>query len=385
MRIESSRKSLIGGLLCLAITGFVGADLAVGQTGSVDAFARIGPASRYESAIAQGRGHLQELMAQGAPGISIAVGVDQSIVWAEGFGYANVELEVPVTPLTKFRVGSVSKPMTVTALAILFERGEVDLDAPIQRYVKDFPVKQEGEITPRLLASHRSGIRHYRPDRSDWFVTDHYDNVLDALGIFANDPLLFTPDDRYSYSSHGFNLLSAVIQEASGVEFLTFMRENVWGPLNLRNTLADHSDYIIEHRASAYTRLPNGKLRNGPYVDNSYKWAGGGFLSTPTDLIHFGFGVFSGELLTDETLSLLTTPRSDADGSPGKRYYGLGWSSYPNIGEGWIGHGGGGVGGNTIFLVNREAGVVIGISCNLGGCFRDVPELGGTIGMLFVH
>ncbi|MEQ8954157.1 MAG: serine hydrolase domain-containing protein, partial [Gammaproteobacteria bacterium] len=171
------------------------------------------PASEYAEAIARSRAEIAKLMAAGAPGVTIAVGVDEQIVWAEGFGYADVEAQLAVSPQTKFRIGSVSKTMTSIAMGHLYERGVIDLDVPIQTYLPQFPVKEKGTVTLRLLASHRAGVRHYLPDGSDNFVQAHYDNVVDALEIFANDPLIAAPGDRYSYSSHGYNLLSAVLQE----------------------------------------------------------------------------------------------------------------------------------------------------------------------------
>lgn len=367
-------KSSIVRFLLVSLFALVTMQTASAESRFLDRFDSVAPASKYQSAIEQARGHIRVLLDSGAPGVSIAVGVDQKLIWAEGFGYANVEHRIPVTPLTKFRIGSVSKSMTSIAMALLYEDGLLDLDAPIQKYLATFPVKKKGTVTLRLLASHRAGIRHYLPDRSDNFVTEHYDNVLDALQIFSNDPLLFVPGERFSYSSHGYNLLSAVIQEASGQEFLSLMRDRVWGPLNLLNTLADHTDHIIENRAAPYTRASDGRIRNAPFVDNSYKWAGGGFLSTPSDLVRFGFGVLNGGIIKDATLQLLLSPPVLPDGSIAEQNYGLGWRVYGQDGA-WIGHGGGSVGGNTFFVAHPEQNVVIAVTCNLTGCLTGNPKL----------
>lgn len=343
---------------------------------SIDNFATVEPASQFAEEIDEARELARQAMESGLPGLSIAVGVYPETVWAEGFGYANVEHRVPVTPLTKFRIGSVSKTMTSVALGLLVEEGKIDLDAPIQQYVSSFPEKAKGTITSRLLASHQAGVRHYRLDRSDFLVTRHYNDVLKPLEIFADDPLKFEPGTDYSYSSHGYNLLSAALQEASGMPFLELMRTRVWGPMELRNTVADHNDFIIEHRASPYSRLLNRKLRNGPYVDNSYKWAGGGFLSTPSDLVQFGFAMMSGTFLKPETFELLTTPVTPSSGK--ETNYGLGWRTMTDAhGRKWLGHGGGSVGGTTAFRMNTETGVVIAVTCNLSraGYGEIVPQI----------
>jgi CubicO group peptidase (beta-lactamase class C family) len=116
----------------------------------------------YIEAIQDSRALIFEIMEEaGIPGASVAVGIGGQIVWAEGFGWADVELGVPVTTLTRFRVGSVSKPITAAGLGLLVERGQVDLDAPIQTYLPDFPEKR-WPVTTRQLGGHTAGIRHYR-------------------------------------------------------------------------------------------------------------------------------------------------------------------------------------------------------------------------------
>ncbi len=353
---------------------------AWGQTAFIDRFASVSPASEYESAIVNAREQIQVVIDNGAPGVSIAVGVDQQLVWAEGFGYSNIENRAPVTPLTKFRVGSIAKPMTSIAMALLYEEGLLDLDASIQEYVSYFPVKEKGAISLRLLASHRAGIRHYLPDSSDNFITKHYDDVKDGLEVFADDPLIAIPGARYSYSSHGYNLIGVALQEASGQDFLSLMRQRVFSPLKLTATVADHTDYIIENRAAPYTRQEDGRLRNAPYVDNSYKWPSGGFLSTPSDLVKFGFGVFNGDIIKDETLKLLLSPPMLPSGEIAEQDYGLGWSQF---GE-WYGHTGGSVGGNTLFMAHPEHNVVVAIVCNLTSCLRGMNRL-LEIGNFFVN
>jgi len=348
---------------------------AWGQQAFIDRFDSVTPASEYESSIENARLQIQVLIDNGAPGVSIAVGVDQQLVWAEGFGYANIEHRVPVTPLTKFRVGSVAKSMTSIAMGLLYEQGLLNLDAPIQEYVDYFPRKEKGTVTLRLLASHRAGVRHYLPDGSDNFITKHYDDAKDALEVFADDPLIAIPGDRYSYSSHGYNLIGVILQEVSGQDFVSLMRQQVFSPLKLTATMADHTDYIIENRAAPYTRREDGRLRNAPYVDNSYKWPSGGFLSTPSDLVKFGFGVFNGDIIKDETLTLLLSPPILPNGEIADQDYGLGWMRF---GE-WYGHTGGSVGGSTLFMVHPEHDVVVAVVCNLTGCLganRQLREIG---------
>lgn len=136
-----------------------------------------------------------ELVARGIPGVAIAVAVNGRLAYAQGFGYADLEERVPVWPTTKFRIGSISKSLTATALVQLVEQGKIDLDAPVQKYVPSFPDKG-AKITPRLLAGHLAGIRHYKGE--EFLISQHYDSVLDALKIFENDPLVGAARHRVS-------------------------------------------------------------------------------------------------------------------------------------------------------------------------------------------
>ncbi len=314
--------------------------------------------ARYAHAIEFARTLVAAVMEEsGTPGMSVAVGIDGVIVWAEGFGYADVENRVPVWEETKFRIGSVSKPLTATAVGQLVEQGKLDLDAPVQRYVPAFPEKR-WPITTRQVAGHLAGIRHY--DGDEFLSAVRYVTVSDGLQIFQDDTLLFEPGNRFSYSSYGWNLVSAVVEGASGQDFLPYMQKNVLDPIGMSHTVADYTDSIIPHRTRFYARNRDGRVVNAPYVDNSYKWAGGGFLSTPSDLVRFGFAHFGEDVLRSETIEELWTPQTtNAGESTG---YGIGWRVA--VEDGMVvaaGHGGGSVGGTTGFGTRppRRAAVAI--------------------------
>src|SRR6516164_2014374 len=184
---------------------------AVGPWAQQQATQQAMPAARdtpYSEAERHARAVAHELLGRGIPGLAVASAVDGQIVYSEGFGYADLEERVPAWPTTKFRIGSVSKPLTAVALLQLVEQGKIDLDAPVQKYVPTFPDKS-GKITPRLLAGHLAGIRHYKGD--EFLIARHYDNVLEGLKIFEDDPLVAPPGSKFNYSSYGYNLLSAVI------------------------------------------------------------------------------------------------------------------------------------------------------------------------------
>ncbi len=338
------------------------------------ALAEVPTPARYAEAIDFARTLVGAVMEEsGTPGMSVAVGIDGAIVWAEGFGYADVENRVPVWEETKFRIGSVSKPLTAAAVGLLVQQGALDLDAPVQRYVPDFPEKR-WPVTTRTAAGHLAGIRHYNGD--EFLSAVRYENVSDGLEIFEADTLMFEPGTRWSYSSYAWNLVSAVVEGASGQEFLPYMHENVFDPIGMTSTVADYTDSIIPHRTSFYQRNRDGAVVNATYVDNSYKWAGGGFLSTPSDLVRFGFAHFGEELLSSETIAeLWTSQTTNAGESTG---YGIGW--FVEVEGGVVtdaSHGGGSVGGTTGFVTRPPEKAVVAIVGNMsqaptGGLIVDL-------------
>ena len=316
-----------------------------------------------------------DLAARGYPGIAIAVAVDGETVWSEGFGYANLEHRVPMQPSVKFRVGSISKSLTAAAVARLVEDGSLDPDAPVQEYVPSFPEKSH-PITTRQLGGHLAGIRHYRGNEN--FIRDPYPTVLDGLTIFADDPLLYEPGTMFAYTSYGFNLLSAVVEGAAKKPFLDYMREAVFRPLGLRDTVADFVVPIIAGRTSYYVRNDAGSVVNAPWVDNSYKWAGGGFLSTTGDVLAFANAHLDDEFLSEASRKLLFTEQRTRDGEGVG--YGLGWFIRTREdGRRLLSHSGGSVGGTSLMVMEPESRVVVVGLINLtranNGVVREVLDL----------
>lgn len=342
--------------LCLLVTYHLCGPGIFAQTSSATA-QTVARDSARENADKQAR----KWVAKGAPGLALAVAVDGKLVYSEGFGYADLEERVPVWPTTKFRIGSISKPLTAVGLMELVEAGKVDLDAPVQKYVPSFPDKG-AVITVRMVAGHLGGIRHYKDD--EFLMPKHYDNVLDGLKIFADDPLVSPPGTKFNYSSYGFNLLSAVVESASGENFLAYMQGRVFGPLGLVHTVADQNRQIVEQRSRYYEIPKDGPVENAPYVDNSYKWAGGGFLSTAEDLVRFGSALLQPGFLKAETLKTMFTSQKTTSGE--ETGYGIGWSvGKSKSGKVVYEHAGGSVGGTSQLILYPETHVVVALVTNL--------------------
>lgn len=299
----------------------------------------------------------------GSPGLSAAVAVGGKVVWSEGFGLADVENQVRVRPESRFRVGSISKLLTVAAVARLVEQGRLDLDAPIQRYVPSFPDKGQ-PITARQLAGHLAGIRHYIPTDFVNPPTKTYERTTDALEIFAQDPLLQPPGTKYSYSSFGYNLLGAVIEGALSKEYLAAVDELVIQPLGLRSTMADRPQPIVEHRVRFYGRGDDGALRNERPIDSSYKWPSAGYLATAEDLVRLASAHLEPGFLKADTLALLFTSQKTAAGE--ETGVGLGWRIGSDAaGRRILHHGGAIEGGRAFVLLYPDQGVAVALLANL--------------------
>ena len=319
-------------------------------------------AQNLDDAISRARDLVEEAMQeQGFPGLSVAVSVDGETIWAEGFGYSDIQSELPISTTSMFRIGSISKPFTAAAIARLFEEGRLDVDAPIQEYVPGFPEKR-WTITTRQLGGHLAGIRHYRGN--EMMSTVHYPTVESGLAIFSADPLLHEPGSKYLYSSYGWNLISAVVEGASGTAFLEYMNETVFAPLGMDNTVADMATEEMENRVGFYVRDEDGSPVSAPHVDNSYKWAGGGFLSTPLDIVKFANAHLDDSFLGASARALLFTPQELSDGS--KTTYGFGWTARED-GKGRLilGHTGGSIGGTSILQMNATYDLVVALTINL--------------------
>jgi serine beta-lactamase-like protein LACTB len=211
------------------------------------------------------------------------------------------------------------------------------------------------------LAGHLAGIRHY--DHGEFEIRDHYATVRAGLATFEKDALLFEPGTQFSYSSYGWNLIAAVIEGASGERFLDVMQKRVFGPAGLVHTAPDDPGPIVAGRAHFYTRTDTGAIANAGFVDNSYKWVGGGFVSTAEDLVAFANALLEGRLVKPETVTLLWTSQKTSDGKDTE--YGMGWSVGRDArGRRKISHSGGAQGGTAYLVIDPDDGLAAAMIVN---------------------
>lgn len=340
------------------------------------------PASRWSSAAEQSRQMARSaVVRQNLPGMSVAVGVAGEIVWAEGFGVADIERRTPVTPGTRFRIGHVSKALTSAAVGLLREQGRVHLDEEIQTYVPAFPTK-EWPITLRQLMGHTAGIGHYRDTEWGDKPKVHCDRAADGLPRFANAPLLFEPGTEYRYSTYGWVLVSAAVEEAANTPFFQFMRDQVFVPLGMTETEEDVVTAPLRNRATSYYRHLGSELTTD--VDYSCFAGAGAFLSTPSDLVRFATALAAGEFLQPATVSVLQAPQALPSGE--STGYGLGWmiETVDLAGEPAlvVGHASRTIeGASTSFLTFPERGLVVAVSTNMS--FADMKSVALGIARVF--
>jgi CubicO group peptidase (beta-lactamase class C family) len=382
------------GLLLVAIPGlwiYMGATATPLHPDPLDvpSTAHADPPPKWSSAVEHGRQVVTEaLTAQNLPGLSVAVGVGGDIVWAEGFGFADLENRVQVTPDHRFRIGTASKVLTSAAVGLLLEQGRLKLDAEIQTYVPEFPEKQ-WPVTLRHLMGHVAGVNTDGGDEGPLF-SQHCDKPVEALRHFAGRELLFEPGTKYRYSSYGWILVSAAVEAAAGKPFLTFLQEQVFDRLNMRDTLADSASQpgpnSVTYYFPRFAADPTYGLHLMRDLDYSCYAGASVFLSTPSDLVRFGMAIQDGKLLQPATIELFQTAQKLASGE--ETGYGLGWDleTVTVAGEPTrvIGHDGATLGGRVASLMTvPKHGIAVAVISNIS--YADTFSLASKIAQAFAE
>src|SRR5215211_3002918 len=301
-----------------------------------------------------------------APGMSLAVAVDGRIVFSTACGWADRERRLPARATSRFRIGSVSKPITAAALATLVDAGRIDLAAPIQRYVPEFPEKAS-PMTVSQVAAHLAGLRANEDD--EIVSRRHFDTLAAEVAVFAGDPLLFAPGTRYSYSNWGYVLLGRAIETASGEPFEAYVPSAVLRPLGMSHTQLDDAGAPVPQLARLYEVTSDGRAVAAPRHDVSLRWPSGGFVSTAEDLARLG-GFAAGELVGPATRTQFLTEQR----AGGRRTaYALGWEVHDTpFGKGY-GHTGNAVGGTALILVIPARRAVLALATNIGYVTASSP------------
>ena len=346
------------------------------------------PVRQWVGAIQQARQIVRAgLSEQNLPGLSVAVGVGSEIVWVEGFGWANLENKVPVSPQTRFRIGTASTLLTSAAAGLLLEKGALSLDERIQTYVPEF-TQQQWPVTLRQVMGHVAGVRSDGGDEGPLFA-ERCDRPVDALRHFDSS-LRFEPGTQYRYSNFGWILVSAAIEAAADEPFLAHMHKRIFDPLGMNHTEADVATEPAPDVATSYFPRFAADPRYGPDLMrpiNLACYAGSSvFLSTPSDLVRFAMAINTGKLLQPATVRLLQTSLRLLSGE--ETGYGLGWDLEAVTLAGQqttaVGHDGQLLGGMVASLMTfPERGLVVSVTSNTS--YADTETLALTIAQAFAE
>lgn len=261
-----------------------------------------------------------EMQRQHIPGLSLLIAKDGKIVSAEGFGLANVELEVAAKPETVYQSGSVGKQFTATAVMMLVEEGKIALDDPLTKYFKDAPATWN-DVTVRELLSHTAGFGDY-PEKFD-FRKDWTEDEL--LKLVESIPLAYRPGTKWAYSNLGFLTLGILIHRVTGVFYGDFLQERIFRPLEMKSTRIISEADIVANRAAGY-RLVKGELKNQEWVAPKINTtADGSLYFTVLDLAKWDAALYTEKILKKSSLDQMWTVAKLKDGQPNKGPYGFGW------------------------------------------------------------
>ncbi len=296
------------------------------------------------------------------------------IVWMSGAGYRDLENQVPADTHTLHRIASIAKPMTAVAIMQLVEANQIDLDASIQQYLPGFPKKQEGEITVRQLMSHSSGIPTYK-GKAEAFPKRHYPSLTNALQVFQDRKLQFSPGQDYGYATYNYVVLGAILEAVTGQSYESYMKEHIWEPAGMKQTGVEWAGKTFAHKAKLYKRKKSGELLPATPTDLSLKIPGGGLQSTIGDLLRFGQAICTDQLISQSSLDILIKNTGlKKEGNP----YGMGWYLYGTEDDPSgriIGHSGSQTGTGAQLAIFLDAGVVVAGFSNTTDSWNEVVQM----------
>jgi CubicO group peptidase (beta-lactamase class C family) len=295
------------------------------------------------------------------PGMTVGFAWGED-TWVEGFGFADLEHKVPAKPESAYRLASITKSMTGEAIVQLAERGKLDLDGEIQKYVPDYP-KQKWPVTVRNLLTH-TGAGQTGSGLGPEHVT-----TKEVVARISKYPIQYEPGNRFDYQTAGYNLLGAAIENVSGKTFDEYLRENLFTPAGMKDTGMDDVRRIWPNRVRGY-EVDRGEWVNAPFLDVSSRFGGGGLTSTVPDLLRWPTAAFAGKILSPKWIDEMVRPFTSKPGrftglGDGDTYYTLGWMVLPVNGSYVLHAAGSQKGTETILYYFPERRLTIAVACNL--------------------
>ena len=307
-------------------------------------------------------------------GVTAGLYIDNCGTYVSGAGFTNKADQKRTNSNMLGRIASITKPMTAIAIMQLYEKGLIELDTPIQTYLKEFPKKAKGDITIRHLLKHTSGISHYA-SKWDALSFTHYPTLVNALDAFKDKELFFEPGTQYMYSSYGYTVLGAIIEKVSQMSYGDYMRKNIWDKAGMLNTSLEESKQKYNNKSRLYIKVGSTYIKS-PNTDLSIIYPAGGVQSTVKDLLKFGEAVLNHKLIESTTLDMMINATDDMAPAIGDDPYGFGWAVYddPKYGK-IIQHGGTQPGTSSFFSIFLDHKIVSVVLSNSFGTRQNAFNL----------
>ena len=300
---------------------------------------------------------------------SALVAEEGKIIYKNGFGMADMEWNIPNTPDTKFRIGSITKQFTAMLIMQLVEEGKLKLHVPITTYIPDYPKDKGDKITIHHLLTHTSGIHNYTDLPSFAGIMKETVTPIELIKTFWDLPLDFEPGTKFRYSNSGYIVLGYIIEKVTGKSYEDELKEKIFNPLGMKSSGYDHASDIIPERAAGYNKIGT-EYFNAAYINMSVPYSAGSIYSTVKDLYLWDQALYSNKLLSKEYLDKIFTPYAKPPFADG---YGYGWGiskkHFNNINDtlNVVSHGGTINGFNSIIVRITNSKDLIVLLNNTGG------------------
>lgn len=314
-------------------------------------------------------------------GVTAGLYVENYGTYVSGAGFINKNDQTRTNSNMIGRIASVSKPMTAIAIMQLYEKGMLDLDEPIQIYLNEFPEKEKGTITIRHLLKHTSGISHYS-SKWDAMSFTHYPTLMDAVDTFQDNELEFTPGTQFLYSSYGYTVLGAIIEQVSQMSYGEYMKKNIWDVAEMSNTSLEENGQNYDNKSKLYLKVKSTYIKS-PNTDLSIIYSAGGVQSTAKDLLKFGEAVLKNKLIDSTSLNMMINATDELAPAKGDDPYGFGWAVYddPKYGK-IIQHSGAQPGTSAFFSIFLDRKIVSVVLSNSFGTSQNAFKLSRDIANL---
>jgi CubicO group peptidase (beta-lactamase class C family) len=314
-------------------------------------------------------------------GVTAGLYIENCGTYISGAGFTDKREQKRTNSNMLGRIASITKPMTAIAIMQLYEKGMLDLDTPIQTYIKEFPKKIKGDITIRHLLKHTSGISHHS-SKWDALSFTHYTTLVDALDAFKDNDLEFEPGTQFMYSSYGYTVLGAIIEKVTQMSYGEYMKKNIWDKAGMSNTSLEEDEQKYSNKSRIYLKVGSTYIKS-PKTDLSIIYPAGGVQSTAKDLLKFGEAVLHNKLIKSSTLEMMINETDELAPSIGDDPYGFGWAVYddPKYGE-IIQHGGQQPGTSSFFSIFLDHKIVSVVLSNSFGTRQNAFYLSRDIAHL---